>query len=695
MAIGLPQSIAVKPVGLMDFRSDPSDIEVGVSRVLLNVAVTEALKPRRAAGWIKLFGESEFGFNNQDLHEQLIDLQGYYDEYSYDAYTIYDGYYDYDYCGAYLHPRGGCREAILHLTEFSSDSGARKLIAMTQKRWYEINERGGNWRLLADGLGSPLRNISDETCQPCAGPRWLSEHLLGYLVGVNGLNNVLAYKVGDAPDGCNLWSAKPIQELIDLNILRAGCVCQFKGFILIADVEQDGIRRPGRIFWSDFNAPLSWLPLPGTSLAGFADIGFSERVLRMEAMSDYVMVYTDQAIHRGQLVLRQEANGIISEVFHFTQIYRGPHALRYKFSLVNNGAEHLYASVDGIYVIANPFAGKPERVEWLHRADGAIYHGATRWSAELASLPDEITESLSFGPINEAACDNFIGEYNAITKEIWWSWATDENVCANVSLRVSLQYSAASIVDHGFTAFTMYRSDTRPTFAQWLESLKVCLASSWEGVKEGEMQGEETEFENPVPYIWNETEDPDAEIASDSMCAILGATTVQDICEGCDAPPIFIGASAADLTLKEFTETTYAREFYNGVGYTLQPYSTLIQSGAMDFASDSEKAFSEIIVGFKALAQTTPSLLYAQAGFGAQAECPTWRAVGARELSCLTDKTRQQHETAKTKPSIDANYPFWYRGIYLFYRLYILGAGGAATFNRVALRVRNAQNRMQ
>lgn len=679
----------------MDWRSDPGDIEMGVARVSLNVAVTEALKPKRSAGWIKLFGESIYGFNNQDLHDQLLGQQGYYDEYSDDGYNVYDGYYDYVYCGNDLRTRGGCREAVLNLVEFSSDSGARKLIAMTQKRWYEINERGGNWRLLADGLGSPLRNISDEECLPCIGPRWLSASLLGYLVGVNGLNNVMAYRIGDAPDGCNLWSAKPIQELLDLNITKANVVVQFKGFILIADVEQDSVRRRARIFWSAFNDPLSWIPIPGASLAGFADIGFSECVLRMEPMGDYLMVYTDQAIHRGQLVLRQEASGLISEVFHFAQVYRGPHALRYKFSLVNNGSEHLYASVDGLYVVTNSFASRPERAEWLHRADSVIYDGANRWSAELQSLPAEITASLNFGAINQNACDNFIGAYNAITKEVWWSWATDDNICANVSLRVSLQYQSASIVDHGFTAFGQYRSDTRPTFIQWLETLQVCLASSWESIKQGVMQDEDPAFDNPVPYIWNETEDPDAAIEPDSLCAILGPTTIEEMCSGCDAAPIFIGASALDLTLKEFTESVYAREYYTGTDYTLMPYPTLIQSGAMEFGMDSEKAFSEIIVGFKAMAQTEPSLLYAHAGFGAQAECPTWRLVGARELTCLTEKTRQQHELAKTKPSIDANYPFYYRGIFLFYRILILGTGGATTFNRLALRVRNAQNRMQ
>jgi len=150
------------------------------------------------------------------------------------------------------------------------------------------------------------------------------------------------------------------------------------------------------------------------------------------------------------------------------------------------------------------------------------------------------------------------------------------------------------------------------------------------------------------------------------------------------------------LLLKQFAEDAYYREHYDGFsGYDLIGYPTLIQSGAMAFGSEDDKAFSGIVVSYKALPQTTPSPLYAVAGFGAQAECPTWKGVGNRLLTCLTAKTTAQHLANKTKPSIDANYPFFYRGNFLFYRLYILGQGGPATINRVALRVRNAQNRQQ
>lgn len=678
----------------MDFRSDAGDISVGDSRVLLNISVTESGKPIRSPQWRRLFGESSSGFSNQDLHDQLLDEQKYYPEFQHldYFYDVYAGYYDYNYCGYQSGTRGGCHEAVLLMHEMISEFGARRLIAFTQKRIYELNEHGGNWRLLADGLGSLVRNNSDDDCVPCAGPRWLATQLLGYMIATNGVDSVLSYKMGDGPDGCELWSARPVEDLVTLGITRAGVVQEFKGFILAGDVEQDGVRYPGRIFWSNFNAPLDWLPLPGISLAGYASVGFSDKVLRIEPLGDYVMIYTDAAIYRGQLNIQLDANQVAIKVFDFTRIYRGPHALRYKYSLINTGTEHLYASSDGIYVIDNPFTSAPRRVEWIHRASGAIYQGATRWAAEFQSLPAEISSSLQFGPVNQAACDNFIGYYDAIRKEAWFSWPTDANLCPNMSLRLNLQYQASGLVDHGFTAFGTYRSDTRVTFEQWLSDLQVCPSSTWNNMKQGDMMGETTGFDFQLPYIWNETEDPSLPSHPDSMCARLGNMTIDDLCGGCQLDPILIGASAADLTLKEFDDQFYARERYAAGQYVLDAYPSLMQSGAMFFGSgDVEKVFSGVTAEYKALPQTTPSLLSAQVGFGPQASCPTWRDVGSRALKCLTEKTRLQHEVARTRPDVAARFSFLYRGIALFYRFVVVGTGGGTSIDRIDLKVREAQ----
>jgi len=176
MAIGNSKTYPLKPSGMMDFRSDAGEIAIGDARILLNIGVTEQGKPERSPQWRKLFGLSATGFNNQDLHDQLLPLQNYYPEFTPDDYFYnpYDGYYDYIYCGETLQTRGGCREAVLLQFEMISEFGARRLIAFTQKRIYELNENGGNWRLLADGLGSLVRNNSTADCLPCSGPRWLA-----------------------------------------------------------------------------------------------------------------------------------------------------------------------------------------------------------------------------------------------------------------------------------------------------------------------------------------------------------------------------------------------------------------------------------------------------------------------------------------------------------------------------------------
>ena len=122
MAITLSQAIPVKPTGLFDFRSDPGDIAPGVSRINLNVAVTESNNPRRAPGWIKLFSESAYGFNNQDLHDVLIEQQHYYPSYNYFGGT---------YCEDEYVTRNGCREAILHLTEDGAQSFVARALRAT------------------------------------------------------------------------------------------------------------------------------------------------------------------------------------------------------------------------------------------------------------------------------------------------------------------------------------------------------------------------------------------------------------------------------------------------------------------------------------------------------------------------------------------------------------------------------------
>src|SRR6185369_10918391 len=123
-----------------------------------------------------------------------------------------------------------------YLAEFRSPRNMRKLLAGTKSRLYALNERTGNWRILADGLGGTVDPAAD--CVGCAQRRFLSAQLDSIMVFTNAFDPPMYWFFDDGPGGCDLWSAKPIPDLQDLNITKVGCVAEHKGFMFYCDVEQ-------------------------------------------------------------------------------------------------------------------------------------------------------------------------------------------------------------------------------------------------------------------------------------------------------------------------------------------------------------------------------------------------------------------------------------------------------------------------
>src|SRR6185295_17518949 len=134
---------------------------------------------------------------------------------------IYDPVFGYtsDYCGDVPLLRSGCREAITYLAEFRSPRNFRKLLPGTKSRLYALNERTGNWRILADGLGGTVDPALD--CAGCSQRRFLSAQLDSIMVFTNEFDPPLYWYFDDSAqpgDGsnCDLWSARPIPDLQDL-----------------------------------------------------------------------------------------------------------------------------------------------------------------------------------------------------------------------------------------------------------------------------------------------------------------------------------------------------------------------------------------------------------------------------------------------------------------------------------------------
>ncbi len=379
------------------------------------------------------------------------------------------------------------------------------------------------------------------------------------------------------------------------------------------------------------------------------------------------------------------------EVWNFEQIYRGPDALKYKFSLINTGDAHFYLSQDKIMVMTLGDAD-PIEVPWMRPTSIVIFEGISEYET-------------NYGRLNNDQCDLVTGGYNGNLKELWWSWCSGSNVCPDVSLVFNLtrNQESADLVDHGFTAFCLYESDRLPTVADWLNDEKVCTLQQLLGalVKEGTPAVTTSSFTGGPTSIWNETENPDLPKSATSLCAMLGAETPEDICRGCVGEKRFVMASAVDRCLKEYADNTYYRERLSGTTYLQDGFSSILESGSENLRIDADKNVRRLKAEFKAVQQTTPSLLYADIGFGQEASCMTWRNIrnvtpdgtveAGVELRCLTDFAAAQHVANQTRPGLDALFNCAVRGKYVSYRLRVSGTGGGVCFSSVQVDIARAE----
>lgn len=587
-----------------------------------------------------------------------------------------------------------CREPITFLKEFRSSSGLRRLLAGTKSRLYVLNETSANWRILADRLGG---DYSSDDCDHCPTTRFRSASLGDYIVLSNNFDPVMYWHIDDTGSGCDLWSAHAIDDLASLSITRARVVVEWKGFMFVMNFEENYVDKPFALVWSDYNGPLDFIP-GGESIAGRHEFGSGERILVAAPIGDYLYIYTDQAIHQCQLA------GQVDEVFRFREIYRGPQMPRFANSFVSTGDAHLWCGVDGIYTLTG-YSSSPQRVQWIHDASAAIYSG----------LDEQFVEGFdhlqAFGAVDQAHCDNLIGFYDDVRQEVWFSWPTRGNDCANMSLKLSLRYATATLVDYGWTAGCSYTPDKRPSVRDFFSEMGVCDPYDL-GVdlKEGTPVVPSV-VGAAITCLVNPTEDPNLPSSDDSLCAKLATLRLEDICGDCDAPRTLISASAQDKTLKEHDPEVYAREEFTQTSspyacgdvvgdYALKGYASLLQGDASKFGTDFEKLISQVTVDFSAAAQTIPNKVMAQVAWGAQPGCLLWAGSEPVKLECLTEQTDQQLNDSLMRPGPDANFKFFRRGKYLAWRIWIDApegsteiTGGKACFNKVILDVRAPEQR--
>jgi hypothetical protein len=781
--LGCFKDFKVRPLdGAFDARTPSGELNFYDFRVVLNMDLTDQRKRCRMGGWQKLLSDAPFGFKNQDLHDQMVGCQtyyqsfessgtygpfltgyhypvwypgpsfpdtftaehyetfyygyppNYYGDYAYvaslgpficDTYVGYpyngsgnsyfhfcygslipayseEGYgagdpipdylgpysYDYNYCGNYAYTREHiCREAITLLYEAVSVGGRRKLVAGTKSRLYVMNERAGNWRILLDGQSGAY---ASDNCE-CAQRRFKVAQVGNIVIITNNFDPVMTWEIDAGPSGCDMWSAEFVPDLQGLDIQKAGVVAAWRGFAFLADVQIGAEHHGSRIYWSDLNDPRTWAP-GGDSIAGYVDLGLGERVVAIAPIGGQLRVYTirgdEKAIYDVSIV-----GG--TEILSFNEIYRGPDGIEYENSLVNTGDTHVWLSSSGIMVLG-AYDRTPQRIDWIYKADGVFYNGLPgEWVRDFDGL-------AGFGAVNKDFCHNVVGGYNSERKQIWFSWPTDDNECANMSLVLNPVFRVANLVDHGFTAFREYRPDYVLALRDFLAEFAGCDPSLMVMPKEGApLQIEPTPY-SPA-YIRNYGEDPDAPADPDSVCAYLGGATLEDLCESCGVQSVFVMASAEDKTLKEFTSGQYFRERFvesdvvypcpetvNGI-YISDGYYSLLQSGENNFKERTEKTVNKVAVDFVAEAQTSPNLLYVNIGYGSQPGCLSWdQSSVPKKLECLTERSRAQHKARNTRPDELPTFKFWRRGVYLAWRFYSKSTGGGACYNMVEMSVKKA-----
>lgn len=586
--------------------------------------------------------------------------------------------YTYDYCGRTRRSQPGCREAVTMLEEIVVASG-RKLIAGTMSRIYELNQSAGSWRILADGFGNSGYTAAQCTCNSV---RWVTDTMGAYLFATNNFDAPMSYLLGDPQSGCALQAMQPVTDLLALGITQAGGVVVWKGFVIWFDITENGERMGGTVLWGDLESGTDFIE-SDTSFAGRATIAVGETILAAAPLGNALMFYTNRGIIRCTLVGGED-------VFNFERIYSGGNALKFKFSLVNAGDQHLYVGESDVFILTQ-FDSRPINAPWITKAAGMMFNGI-------------VEDHATYDPVNEEACNMVTGGWNEATREAFISYPSGDNICPNVTLRFNLKFGAADFIDHGFTSFLTFRKDERPTIGQWLEDLGVCdrgevVATAY---KDGPVcTSPEAAVPNPPLYIFNYAEDPSLDIHPRSLCALLQGKTMEDFCQDCEAKTTFIAASAEDFALKQLEDDIGYREMlggspsdYDGYAcdfefYTFEGYQTVMQQGAEAYRTDNEKMIKMVGLEAQPMPQSTPSVLTMEVGYGSQPSCFTWVSTRDLDYECVTNRSAAEHAAAGSRQDGTFYFPCWRRGRFLSARFILDGIGGLGTFSNMQFMIRN------
>jgi len=475
------KSIAVKPLsGVLETRAMPEDLSGGYVRVRDNFQINAAARMGRAQGFAKFLSKLS-GYNNEDLHDQMIAAQVYYD----DLDPVVDGANDVrdfppgDFCGTIQNVRTQGREYITLLYQAVSTSGGRYWIVGTQSRLYELSVATGAYRLLGDGWGGATSDT--------LATRFRVGQVKDTLIFTNDVDQSFSYTLGDEVNGCAMRATREIPDLEIIKLSKAKDVISFKGHIILLNVAMDGGRLENRFVWSDLllgagslrelvpgsttsgnaNDPRSYRATPSfdpaitDTIAGYSDLPFGHKILRAVEYNRRILIFTNRGIFAA------DTTGEADKAFDWTELYKHPDGARclaYPNTLINCGDCIRYMARDGVYRW-DSFTVEPEREEWLHRGTGEM-----------------------FANLNKSACETHVAGYSMSDSEngeercLEFSYAENGQDVPNKTLKVWPDQRFVSPADYGMTAYGNCQPDSRPSINDFVR--QYCICSSAEVVEE-------------------------------------------------------------------------------------------------------------------------------------------------------------------------------------------------------------------
>lgn len=307
---------------------------------------------------------------------------------------------------------------VRSLYSWSQEWGNRILLAGTQAGVFRWSPGSGVWSALT---GIPALEAGERRSFAAIGDVCIIGGGLGGVVA----EGIRSYTVGDA-------GGTAIADLTTIGLTSANLVVEWRGVVFLLDVVMDGVRVGHRAVWSDFNAPLSYVPAVD-SIAGQQDLDPGEFILGAVISGDSLYLFTDRSIWR------VVATGD-DEVYRFQQVFKsatGHRCLHAPYTLdVLPDGNMIYVGDNGRVYVYSPYQASPEEPEWTK-----------------VGTPDLKRRVPS--------CRLFVGKVcdNGNTLEYLISYPmSEEDTAPTATYAIDFERLCVSRIDHGFWAFLTWYS---------------------------------------------------------------------------------------------------------------------------------------------------------------------------------------------------------------------------------------------